>query len=216
LNEHEASCRFVIARLSGGDFTDAKTVTRVRVFLAVVPGRRPGLTLAVVLTVVEHEAIAAVKETLVSRGRRFALTGLGGVLKLNLLQMLNTRATRRRADSVERREVSMASEKVVHVTDASFEQEVMKSATPVLIDFWAPWCAPCRAIAPMVDELATEYEGRLKVVKINVDDNPQVPARFGVRGIPNLVIVKGGEVKQQIVGAVPKKNLVAAVDTAIA
>jgi len=110
----------------------------------------------------------------------------------------------------------MASEKVVHVTDASFEQEVMKSATPVLIDFWAPWCAPCRAIAPMVDELATEYEGRLKVVNINVDDNPQVPARFGVRGIPNLVIVKGGEVKQQIVGAVPKKNLVAAVDTAIA
>ena len=68
----------------------------------------------------------------------------------------------------------MASDKVFHVTDASFETEVMKSATPVLIDFWAPWCAPCRAIAPMVDELATEYEGRLKVVKINVDDNPQV------------------------------------------
>ena len=110
----------------------------------------------------------------------------------------------------------MASEKVLHVTDASFEQEVMKSATPVLIDFWAPWCAPCRAIAPMVDELAAEYEGRLKVVKINVDDNPQVPARFGVRGIPNLVIIKGGEVKQQIVGAAPKKNLIAAVDSAIA
>ncbi|MBI3759885.1 MAG: thioredoxin [Deltaproteobacteria bacterium] len=110
----------------------------------------------------------------------------------------------------------MASEKVLHVTDASFEQEVMKSATPVLIDFWAPWCAPCRAIAPMVDELAAEYEGRLKVVKINVDDNPQVPARFGVRGIPNLVIIKGGEVKQQIVGAAPKKNLIAALDSAIA
>lgn len=110
----------------------------------------------------------------------------------------------------------MASEKVLHVTDASFEQEVMKSATPVLIDFWAPWCAPCRAIAPMVEELAAEYEGRLKVVKINVDDNPQVPARFGVRGIPNLVIIKGGEVKQQIVGAAPKKNLIAALDSAIA
>ena len=110
----------------------------------------------------------------------------------------------------------MASDKVFHVTDASFELEVMKSATPVLIDFWAPWCAPCRAIAPMVDELAAEYEGRLKVVKINVDDNPQVPARFGVRGIPNLVIVKGGEVKQQIIGAVPKKNLVEAVNNAIA
>jgi thioredoxin len=110
----------------------------------------------------------------------------------------------------------MASEKVLHVTDATFEQEVMKSATPVLIDFWAPWCAPCRAIAPMVDELAAEYEGRLKVVKINVDDNPQVPARFGVRGIPNLVIIKGGEVKQQIVGAAAKKNLIAALDSAIA
>jgi thioredoxin 1 len=110
----------------------------------------------------------------------------------------------------------MASEKVLHVTDASFEQEVMKSATPVLIDFWAPWCAPCRAIAPMVDELAAEYEGRLKVVKINVDDNPQVPARFGVRGIPNLLIIKDGEVKQQIVGAAPKKNLIAALDSAIA
>ena len=110
----------------------------------------------------------------------------------------------------------MASEKVMHVTDASFEQEVMKSSTPVLIDFWAPWCAPCRAIAPMVDELATEYDGRLKVVKINVDDNPQVPARFGVRGIPNLVIVKGGEVKQQIVGAVPKDQITKALDRHLA
>lgn len=110
----------------------------------------------------------------------------------------------------------MASDKVTHVTDATFDQEVIKSSTPVLIDFWAPWCAPCRAIAPIVDELAGEYEGRLKVVKINVDDNPQVPARYGVRGIPNLIIVKGGEVKEQIVGAVPKQHLVRAVDSAIA
>jgi len=110
----------------------------------------------------------------------------------------------------------MASDKVTHVTDATFDQEVIKSSTPVLIDFWAPWCAPCRAIAPIVDELAGEYEGRLKVVKINVDDNPQVPARYGVRGIPNLLIVKGGEVKDQIVGAVPKQHLVRAVDNAIA
>ncbi|HUA36537.1 MAG TPA: thioredoxin [Candidatus Binataceae bacterium] len=109
----------------------------------------------------------------------------------------------------------MASEKVVHVTDATFEQEVLKSDKPVLIDFWAPWCAPCRAIAPSIDELATEYDGRLKVVKINVDDNPQTPARFGVRGIPNLIIVKGGQVKEQIVGAVPKNTLVRAVDGAI-
>jgi thioredoxin 1 len=109
----------------------------------------------------------------------------------------------------------MASEKVVHVTDATFEQEVLKSDKPVLTDFWAPWCAPCRAIAPAIDELASEYDGRLKVVKINVDDNPQTPARYGVRGIPNLIIVKGGQVKEQIVGAVPKNALVRAVDGAI-
>ena len=110
----------------------------------------------------------------------------------------------------------MAEENVTHVSDSNFEQEVMKSPTPVLVDFWAPWCAPCRAIAPIVEELAGQYAGRLKVVKVNVDDNPQTPARFGVRGIPNLIIVKGGEVKDQIIGAVPKQQLVRAVDTALA
>jgi thioredoxin len=110
----------------------------------------------------------------------------------------------------------MASDKVTHVTDANFEAEVLKSGQPVLVDFWAPWCGPCRAIAPFVDQLADEYAGRLKVVKINVDDNPQTPARFGVRGIPNLVIIKSGQVKEQIVGAVPKANLVRAVDSALA
>ncbi len=110
----------------------------------------------------------------------------------------------------------MASELISHVTDSNFEQEVLKSAKPVLIDFWAPWCAPCRAIAPMIDELAGEYAGRLKVVKINVDDNPETPARYGVRGIPNLLIIRGGQVKEQIVGAVPKSHLVRAVDSALA
>ena len=109
----------------------------------------------------------------------------------------------------------MASDKVTHVTDANFEAEVLKSGQPVLVDFWAPWCGPCRAIAPIVDQLAAEYDGRLKVVKINVDDNPQTPARFGVRGIPNLLIIKGGQVKEQIVGAVPKANLVRALDNAL-
>ena len=109
----------------------------------------------------------------------------------------------------------MASELVNHVTDANFEQEVLKSDKAVLIDFWAPWCAPCRAIAPLIDELAGEYAGRLKVVKINVDDNPETPARYGVRGIPNLLIVKNGQVKEQIVGAVPKSHLVRAVDSAL-
>ena len=109
----------------------------------------------------------------------------------------------------------MASELVNHVTDANFEQEVLKSGKAVLIDFWAPWCAPCRAIAPLIDELAGEYAGRLKVVKINVDDNPETPARYGVRGIPNLLIIKSGQVKEQIVGAVPKSHLVRAVDSAL-
>jgi thioredoxin 1 len=109
----------------------------------------------------------------------------------------------------------MSSDKIVHVTDASFDQEVLKSETPVLIDFWAPWCAPCRAISPIIDDLASEYSGRLKVVKINVDDNPGVPGRYGVRGIPNLLIMKGGKVKEQIIGAVPKGRLVQAVDSAI-
>lgn len=110
----------------------------------------------------------------------------------------------------------MASANITHVTDATFEGEVIKSEQPVLIDFWAPWCAPCRAIAPAIEELAAEYAGRLKVVKVNVDDNPAAPARFGVRGIPNLVIIKGGQVKDQIVGAVSKAHLVRAVDHALA
>jgi thioredoxin 1 len=110
----------------------------------------------------------------------------------------------------------MANELVNHVTDANFDQEVLKSDHAVLIDFWAPWCAPCRAIAPLIDELAGEYAGRLKVVKINVDDNPETPARYGVRGIPNLLIIKSGQVKEQIVGAVPKSHLVRAVDSALA
>src|SRR3984957_20963254 len=78
----------------------------------------------------------------------------------------------------------------VEITDTNFESEVLKSEVPVLIDFWAPWCGPCKAIAPSIDELATEYDGKVKFVKINVDENPQTPARYGVRGIPNLIIIK--------------------------
>ncbi len=100
---------------------------------------------------------------------------------------------------------------VQQVSDASFEAEVLKSELPVLIDFWAPWCGPCKAIAPVVEELSKEYAGRLKVVKMNVDDNPQTPTRYGVRGIPNLILFKNGTVHDQIVGAVPKAQLVKAI-----
>src|ERR671936_1368941 len=99
------------------------------------------------------------------------------------------------------------------VADDSFEREVLQSSTPVLIDFWAPWCAPCRAIGPIVEELAQEYAGRLKVVKMNVDENPRTPSRYGVRGIPNLILFQGGQVKEQIIGAVPKTKLVKDIGT---
>jgi len=105
---------------------------------------------------------------------------------------------------------------VQEVSDATFEAEVLQSSTPVLIDFWAPWCGPCRAIAPVVEELAAEYAGKLKVVKMNVDDNQSTPARYGVRGIPNLILFKGGQVHEQIVGAVPKSKLAQAVQSAVA
>ena len=101
------------------------------------------------------------------------------------------------------------------ISDDTFHTEVMQSSTPVLIDFWAPWCGPCRAIGPMVEELAHEYSGKLKVVKMNVDDNPRTPAQFGVRGIPNLILFKGGEVQEQIVGAVPKTQLVKVIDRVV-
>lgn len=104
---------------------------------------------------------------------------------------------------------------VQQVSDDAFEREVLKSDVPVLIDFWAPWCGPCKAIAPVVEDLAKEYEGRLKVVKMNVDDNPQTPSRYGVRGIPNLILFKGGQVKDQIVGAVPKAQLVKAISQVV-
>lgn len=104
---------------------------------------------------------------------------------------------------------------IQQISDSSFDGDVLKADVPVLIDFWAPWCGPCRAIAPIVEELASEYEGKLKIVKMNVDDNPQTPAQYGVRGIPNLILFKGGEVKQQIVGAVPKAHLVKAIDDVV-
>lgn len=104
---------------------------------------------------------------------------------------------------------------VMQISDADFEQEVLKASTPVLIDFWAPWCGPCKAIAPVVEELSKEYAGKLKVVKMNVDDNPATPGRYNVRGIPNLILFKNGQVAEQIIGAVPKAQLVKAITAVV-
>jgi len=101
---------------------------------------------------------------------------------------------------------------ITQVGDTDFEAEVIKSQLPVLVDFWAPWCGPCKSIAPLIEALAKEYEGKLKVTKLNVDDNPTTPSRYGVRGIPNLMIFKDGTVKEQIVGAVPRGKLVDAIE----
>lgn len=101
----------------------------------------------------------------------------------------------------------MASDKVVQLSDDSFEGEVLKSSTPVLVDFWASWCAPCKAISPVIDGLAAEYEGKVKIAKLNVDENPATPGQYGVRGIPTLILFKDGQVIDQVVGAVPKNQL---------
>ena len=104
---------------------------------------------------------------------------------------------------------------IQEIGDSSFDAEVLKSPLPVLVDFWAPWCGPCKAIAPVVAELAKDYAGRLKVVKVNVDDHPQSPSRYGVRSIPSLILFKDGQVRDHIVGAVPKAHLVKALDQVV-
>lgn len=103
-------------------------------------------------------------------------------------------------------------ENIIDATDANFDDEVLKSELPVLVDFWAVWCVPCKMIAPLVDELAVEHKDKLKVCKVNVDENQKVPARYGIRGIPTLLLFKGGELKETMVGVLPKDKIINALN----
>ena len=110
----------------------------------------------------------------------------------------------------------MASDFIIHTTDATFASDVTQSELPVLVDFWAPWCGPCKAIAPVLDELAGVYEGKLKIAKMDVDENQAIPAQFGIRSIPTLILFKGGQVAATISGARPKAQLAAFIDQQLA
>lgn len=107
------------------------------------------------------------------------------------------------------------SSKIINVTDSTFEQEVLSADSPVLVDYWAEWCGPCKMIAPILDEIATEYAGRLKVAKLNIDDNAETPPRYGIRGIPTLMLFKNGNVEATKVGALSKSQLTAFLDSNI-
>jgi len=109
----------------------------------------------------------------------------------------------------------LMSDLIVHVTDSSFESEVLKADGPVLVDYWAEWCGPCKMISPILDEIATEYAGKLKVAKVNIDDNQETPAKYGIRGIPTLMVFKNGNIEATKVGALSKSQLAAFIDSAL-
>ena len=105
------------------------------------------------------------------------------------------------------------SDQIVYVTDDSFDEEVLKSDVPVLVDYWAEWCGPCKMIAPILDEISADYGGKLKIAKLNIDDNPGTPPKYGIRGIPTLMMFKGGDVEATKVGALSKSQLTAFIDS---
>ena len=110
----------------------------------------------------------------------------------------------------------MASDLIKHVTDATFEADVLKSAQPILVDYWAEWCGPCKMIAPILDEVSAAYTRKLNIAKINVDENREIPAKFGIRGIPTLMLFKDGQLAATKVGALSKAQLVAFIDQQLA
>ncbi len=110
----------------------------------------------------------------------------------------------------------MSNPDIVHTTDATFSQDVLKSDKPVLLDFWAEWCGPCKMIAPILDEIATEYKDKLRIAKIDIESNPQTPPKYGIRNIPTLILFKGGQEAKRVIGAMPKRRLEAELEPALA
>tara|TARA_B100000780_G_C21070675_1_gene430809 strand:- start:395 stop:721 length:327 start_codon:yes stop_codon:yes gene_type:complete len=107
------------------------------------------------------------------------------------------------------------SNEIIHLSDETFKKEVLESSTPVLVDYWAEWCGPCKMIAPILEALILEYDGKIKIAKLNIDENPQTPTKYGIRGIPTLMIFKGGNVESTKVGALSKSQLIAFIDSTI-